>query len=265
MAYPFSIDADEPDVFSAALTTGERLFLVRAAADLVELLGQDDAGEPSTGLPTDVPFPFDVPMDPSVGEAFDSGADLFADEPGLFTDAEPSELGSQLEEVLAALTESQDLALPTDPAVRRLLPDASLDPDVASEFRRYTDFDLREQKVRRLLQLSDLLTDVDPSADDDEHMELVVMSSEAEAIAGALTDIRLVLGERLDLRTDQDAQDLHDDVVGYAELLAQDDGFDIEDEDAERRYIMGMLFELAGFLQESLTECMLYELRQRRR
>jgi hypothetical protein len=33
----------------------------------------------------------------------------------------------------------------------------------------------------------------------------------------------------------------------------------------ERVYVMGILFELAGYLQESLTGCMLETLRQRRR
>ena len=43
---------------------------------------------------------------------------------------------------------SEPLAPPTDPAVRRLLPDASRDdPEVAAEFRRLTEDDLRAGKI----------------------------------------------------------------------------------------------------------------------
>ena len=45
----------------------------------------------------------------------------------------------------------EPLPPPTDPAVRRLLPDASRDdPQVAAEFRRLTEDDLRAGKIARL-------------------------------------------------------------------------------------------------------------------
>lgn len=264
MALPFQADEEFPEAFCAALTTGERLFLVRAAADIVELLGQEDEEGSALEFPEASQFDFASGVDELPRDLFETASDRFAESDGALDSSNDESLESQLEAVLGALNDAQDLSLPTDPAVRRLLPDASLDPDVASEFRKYTDFDLREQKVRRLLQLSDALTDADPSSDDDEHLEFVVMSENAESTAGALTDIRLVLGERLDLRSDSDAQDLHDDVVMMAKALSLQDGQGIADDELERRYIMGMLFELAGFLQESLTECMLDEFRRKR-
>jgi len=269
MARPFITSPLGDDFYTASLTTGERLFLVRAAADIVEMLGEedDDGAQPYEDLSDlDIAYGDDVTSEPaasdfSVQDTRDEVASFLANE-AISEPKDNAEMAENLERVLAALNTHDDLHAPTDPALRRLLPDASLDPEVAAEFRKFTDFDLREQKVQRLLMLSALLTDVDPSSDDNQHMEFLVRREEAEPICGALGDIRLVLGERLDLRTDQDSQDLHDDVVAIAESLESDDGDESEtSEDLERRYIMGMLFELAGYLQESLTQCMLVDLR----
>ncbi len=90
---------------------------------------------------------------------------------------------------------------PVDPAVRRLLPDASrADPEMAAEFRRLTEADLRGAKVTQLLVLRAALAD--------DVSEVVVQAADAPAAAAALTDVRLVAADRLGLRTDADADAL---------------------------------------------------------
>ena len=85
---------------------------------------------------------------------------------------------------------------PDDPALRRLLPDAYEDADGAAEFRRLTDADLRTEKVanlRRLLAGATATGGV-----------VRIGPDEVDAWLAALTDIRLVLAERLDLTEDHD-------------------------------------------------------------
>lgn len=89
------------------------------------------------------------------------------------------------------------LRVPQDPALLRLLPDASPDPAVAAEFRRLSEQDLRATKVGQLLRLRSVVEAGRP--------EVLVVPSEADLVAAALTDLRLVVSERLGLRTDKDA------------------------------------------------------------
>ncbi len=288
MAFPFQVTEYGDGSYAAYLTTGERLFLVRAIADILELLGQDDdPGAPERFEEQSVQRPLKgrtpglvqrrlrgpaetmrrIDDDPAeLGAAIPAlGAQSIPGAPWEIEAPDDPRLVEQLEAALSGLDDEDPLP-PTDPAIRRLLPDASLDPEVAAEFRRYTDFELREQKVSRLLLLSDRLTDVTPSSVDDEHLEFLVEEDEAEPVASALGDIRLVLGERLGLHSDQDAQELYDRVVALSEQLRAAEGdTSVLGQNDERVYVMGILFELAGYLQESLTGCMLETLRQRRR
>ncbi|MBD7917753.1 DUF2017 domain-containing protein [Cellulomonas sp. Sa3CUA2] len=130
---------------------------------------------------------------------------------------------------------------PQDPAVRRLLPDASRDdPEVAGEFRRLTEDDLRARKIARLRTLWTSLVHGEPGWP--EHA-LVVSPQAADDVAATLTDLRLVLGERLELRTDADSEALYD-------------GLAAEDEDDVRAYLASVYGALS-WLQESLLAVML--------
>ena len=96
-----------------------------------------------------------------------------------------------------------DLAVepPADPAVARLLPDASRDdPELAQSFRRLTEQDLRERKRDSLGLAAGAMRRRAPVVLDD---------SEAQALLKGLTDVRLVLAERLGIATDEDAEFLH--------------------------------------------------------
>jgi hypothetical protein len=81
-------------------------------------------------------------------------------------------------------------ARPEDPALARLFPDAYEDPDEADEFRRFTQRDLRSTKLANLTTASQTLARPNPT-----------QLSEAECLAwlGALNDMRLTLGTRLEV------------------------------------------------------------------
>ncbi|MEP6797451.1 MAG: DUF2017 domain-containing protein [Lapillicoccus sp.] len=97
------------------------------------------------------------------------------------------------------LPETLDDVQQRDPALERLLPTAHRgDDQVAAEFRRLTEHDLRDRKATNLATAIDALR----SAAGD---RLQLTTPQAQAMVVALTDTRLLLGERLGLRTDDDA------------------------------------------------------------
>jgi hypothetical protein len=105
-----------------------------------------------------------------------------------------------------------------DPALDRLLPAGHRgDDEIATEFRRLTEEGLRQRKSANLDVALERL-----SAAYDDRVELD--QGQAHAFVMALTDVRLLLGERLGLRTEEDADVLQaalerldeDDPVGYA-------------------------------------------------
>ncbi|WP_088316970.1 DUF2017 family protein [Kineosporia sp. R_H_3] len=96
-----------------------------------------------------------------------------------------------------------------DPAVARLLPDANReDPKVSAEFRRLTEAGLRSRKRATLDRAGAALRRPDP---------VVLDAEEAQALLKGLTDVRLVLAERLGLRTDQDAEMIHAVLSGMSD------------------------------------------------
>ena len=91
-----------------------------------------------------------------------------------------------------------------DPAMDRILPSAHRDdPALSAEFRRLTEHGIREGKAANLATAITALL----SADGD---KVRLDQEQAQATVVALTDVRLLLGERLGLRTDEDAEALQD-------------------------------------------------------
>jgi hypothetical protein len=109
--------------------------------------------------------------------------------------------------------------------VRRLFPDASKDPGLAAEFRRLTEDELRRTKRDRLHALWESLIRLpfEPGATE---LELVVRPEQASDLAATLTDIRLILADRLDLETDEDVTLLYDELADADTLAALDDELD---------------------------------------
>lgn len=147
---------------------------------------------------------------------------------------------------LAGLAWSADgVAEPTDPALARLLPSASEDDDVAAEFRRLTEGDLRAAKVDRLRTVWGAL--LAPGE------RLEVAPERAMDWAAALTDVRLVLAERLGVVTDDDAEAVYE-----AATRRRPPGSGIEED--EVRSALASLYMALTWLQESLLAVMLKEL-----
>jgi hypothetical protein len=79
---------------------------------------------------------------------------------------------------------------PDDEVLLRLLPNAYADPVDASEFRRFTESDLRGKKSQHAMQVRSQLMELDDG-------NVILDSDGALAWLGALNDIRLALGVRL--------------------------------------------------------------------
>ncbi|MBW3086556.1 hypothetical protein KEM60_02783 [Austwickia sp. TVS 96-490-7B] len=124
-----------------------------------------------------------------------------------------------------------------DPALDRLLPDGHRDdPLVAAEFRRMSAPGLRARKATVIATAIEALRDEkDPRVALDEE--------QARSVAVALTDVRLVVGERLGLRTDADGDRLERDLA-RGRL------------DAGTEWLMAV-YDFLTWLQESLTSAML--------
>lgn len=211
----------EQGSYVAQLDAGEREVVASVVANVVELLG----GELPDGAPDD--------------DAADGTAD----------DDEPAARGASVagaargEDVSGSGTvptwhlRTEPLPPPDDPAVRRLLPDASRDdPAVAGEFRRLTEDDLRAAKLTRLRWLWTALQQEGP----------VVPAVQAPAVAATLTDLRLVLADRLGIRTDEDADHLLR-TVGRRRRHGSDDV----------RAYLATVYDALTWLQESLVQAML--------
>jgi hypothetical protein len=113
------------------------------------------------------------------------------------------------EDQLPAL--SGEAPAPRDPALDRIFPTANRqDEQMAAEFRRLTEDSLRARKTANLdVSLAALsgLREQRVSLDQQQAVALVV----------ALTDVRLVLGERLGLKQDDDLELLEEEVSSLPE------------------------------------------------
>lgn len=160
----------------------------------------------------------------------------FAMEHDTVEDAE-ADLFRYLQGFEAALTD------PEDPAVLRILPNAApTDREVAEEFRRLTEPELRATKVDRLRVIWRALNEDGP--------EWEVPHAEAMATASALTDVRLVLAARLGIDTDEDADALHRELALAEHALATGAAADLSVN--PERVWLGMLYQALTWLQESL-------------
>ncbi|HEY5515681.1 MAG TPA: DUF2017 family protein [Pengzhenrongella sp.] len=156
---------------------------------------------------------------------------------------------------------------PADPAVRRLLPDASEDDaELAAEFRRLTEGDLRRLKIDRLRTFWRALVgdaaEVGRAAgrSDDEGTDLSVRPADAAELAATLTDLRLVLADRLGVETDEDSEALYDALDRHELGQESPDRSGRELLQDEIRAYLGSVYAALSWLQESLVTVMLADL-----
>lgn len=134
---------------------------------------------------------------------------------------------------------SETTQTPLDPAVHRLLPEASADSHRAEEFRRFTERGLREAKVGALRRAA-LAVENDP----------VHLDAEAAVdFSRALNDVRLVLATRLKIDTEADARRIEETASATP----------VDSVDDAETY-MSVVYGFVSWLQNSLVEAMLLDL-----
>ncbi|MEU1512207.1 DUF2017 domain-containing protein [Streptomyces sp. NPDC005811] len=137
---------------------------------------------------------------------------------------------------------------PADPVLRRLFPDAYTDPEGtpgprqadeqkahSAEFRRYTENDLRAGKRENALAVVRTLDALASEAAGEGGAVLKLAPGESRQWLGALNDLRLAIGARLEI-TDEDDTDLL---------------YRLPDEDPRKPMVMAYLW--LGGLQETLV------------
>ncbi|MFF9072232.1 DUF2017 domain-containing protein [Streptomyces sp. NPDC014735] len=145
---------------------------------------------------------------------------------------------------LAALFAEGPSERPADPALARLFPDAYGDDDselraASAEFRRFTENDLRARKrddALAVVRTLDALT-----VGGDGGAVLTLSGDECRHWLGALNDLRLTIGTRLDVSDEDD---------GGADSL-----YRLPDSDPRKPMVMAYLW--LGALQETLVETMM--------
>ncbi|MFI1724062.1 DUF2017 domain-containing protein [Streptomyces sp. NPDC020489] len=139
---------------------------------------------------------------------------------------------------------------PSDPVLRRLFPDAYSDPEgtpgperaqeqkaYSSEFRRYTENDLRAGKRENALAVVRSLDALSPVGDGGAVLKL--SPQESRQWLGSLNDLRLAIGSRLEITDEEDT-----------DLL-----YRLPDEDPRKPMVMAYLW--LGGLQETLVTTLL--------
>jgi hypothetical protein len=139
---------------------------------------------------------------------------------------------------------------PSDPVLRRLFPDAYGDPEgtpqakeaeeqreYSSEFRRYTENDLRAGKRDSALVVIRSLDALHAVGEGGAVLKLT--TAESQKWLGALNDLRLAIGSRLDITDEEDT-----------DLL-----YRLPDEDPRKPMVMAYLW--LGGLQETLVNTLM--------
>ncbi len=145
---------------------------------------------------------------------------------------EPDDNAVESSDPLADLVGIGDAdSLPSDPALARLFPDAYADTESASDFRRFTEARMRSEKMQRVgLVLASLhgsgRIDLDPTATD--------------AWLRELTDLRLVLAARLDIKDESGGEDWAVDVHD-------------SERDNEALALLHSVYNWLGWLHETLV------------
>ncbi|MCH8565465.1 DUF2017 domain-containing protein [Nesterenkonia sp. LB17] len=203
--------------YRADLEQHERRLLSSLCADVIQLLeSREDEADPA-----DEAAAPDGSASPA-GSGSPAGPGSAAEDPAF----------AHFRAELAGLGGEEPLAPPEDDVLRRLLPDASTDPEEAGHFRRLSENSLRGAKIADLRTARMLLESTPISIDDDV----------APVFGRALNDLRLTLASRLQLHSAEDAERVHDLAVGSS----------AKDTDA----FMAEIYTFITWLQETLFSAM---------
>ncbi|OEV13843.1 DUF2017 domain-containing protein [Streptomyces nanshensis] len=153
------------------------------------------------------------------------------------------------EDPLTAILSEGPSQPPSDPALARLFPDAygpgpaapaggedEEEREASAEFRRFTENELRARKREDGLAVVRALDSLSP---DGGGAVLTLKREESRQWIGALNDLRLAIGTRLEVTDDEDSNEL----------------YSLPDDDPRKPMVMAYLW--LGGLQETLVETLL--------
>jgi hypothetical protein len=154
----------------------------------------------------------------------------------------PGDQPAQGEDPLAALFRDGPSEPPADPALARLFPDAYADDDeelraASAEFRRYTENDLRARKREDAVAVVRSLDALGAAGEGGVVLEL--SADDSRHWLGALNDLRLTIGTRLEVSDEDENDDL----------------YRLPDSDPRKPMVMAYLW--LGALQETLVETLM--------
>jgi len=143
------------------------------------------------------------------------------------------ETGDHEDPLVALVGLDPSASTPEDPALRRLLPDAYQDDaDASSQFRRFTERDLRARKAR---SAQVVIADLDAG-----EQSIDISGDGVDAWLSFLNDTRLTLGVRLGI-----TEESHDELA------------DLPDDDP--RATLFQVYDWLTFVQESLVQRLLLD------
>ncbi|MCX4969637.1 DUF2017 domain-containing protein [Streptomyces sp. NBC_00654] len=156
----------------------------------------------------------------------------------------PGDQPAEGEDPLAALFAEGPSEPPADPALARLFPEAYGNEDkelreASAEFRRFTENDLRTRKREDALALVRTLDGLSPVGEGG--AVLTLTAAECRNWLGALNDLRLTIGTRLEVSDEDEGQE------GSLYRLS----------DSDPRKPMVMAYLWLGALQETLIETLM--------
>lgn len=116
---------------------------------------------------------------------------------------------SILADLIDQFTEMLDDADATDPALKRLSPDAYRDDaEASSDFRRLTQSDLTTRRVTDAGRIASLLAEVvDDSRSPQDTVDVVLEPENVDALIRTLAALRLVVATRLGITTEDNRDD----------------------------------------------------------
>ncbi|GAA4103529.1 MULTISPECIES: DUF2017 domain-containing protein [Streptomyces] len=155
----------------------------------------------------------------------------------------PGDEPAEDEDPLAALFAEGPSEPPADPALARLFPEAYASEESdelrakSSEFRRFTENDLRARKRADALAVVHGLDSLTPGGDGGAVLKLA--AEDSRHWLGALNDLRLTIGTRLDVTDEDESGEL----------------YRLPDDDPRKPMVMAYLW--LGVLQETLIETLM--------
>lgn len=132
-----------------------------------------------------------------------------------------------------------------DPALARLLPDMSEDPETAEEMRELTESSVRSAKVGHLKTIYQTLAGAEGM--------FIVPEKDVPAWLGGLNDLRLVLAARLDIDDSKKADEVTEKAMDLAERTEPIEGLT---EEEEMNNQLALMYAMVSWWQDSLLDAL---------